>query len=181
MLQRRTPLKRSTKPLKRTQLRRSSPSLKRRKGLNKLSKKNIPVLKRSLRILVNRWIRERDGKCMVFASPAYKPEYGECKGNLEASHLYSELAYPSLRFDPQNILTKCSLHHRWFWHMHPVEGLEWLTGHWTPERFDEWKKNRRSYVEWTPARLTALINILKTSPDSYPDAYQSLINNQKGA
>lgn len=130
--------------------------------LSKFSKKDIPRLKRKLRTLVNSYVRARDGKCMVQASVFYKPQYGKCGGKLEASHLFAEQIAPSLRFDPENIITKCSFHHKFWWHKNPIEGTEWIKNHLGKEKYEILRiKARDKYIQWNIENLTKLIEYYK--------------------
>jgi hypothetical protein len=144
-----------------------------------LSLRMVPKLKRDLQVLVNARIRARDARCEVFHSKFYDEKFGECKGIFNASHIFARQGYPSLRFDPDNIITKCRYHHKHWWHSKTAESWNWIEDHLGRQKFHALRlKARDTYIDWdrNPAWLHHLITILKTRPDQYESEYRRITN-----
>jgi len=52
--------------------------------------------------------------------------FGNCGGNMQASHIKSEGAWPNLRLDPHNIFPHCYRHHIFVWHKDTTESVAWF-------------------------------------------------------
>lgn len=68
-----------------------------------------------------RIIRERDGRCQMWADPA------GCGGSLEAAHLFPR-RHRSVRWDPRNGVLLCAFHHEAF------DANDYLKFRWAEER-----------------------------------------------
>src|SRR5437588_10989177 len=101
-LRRKTYLKRSSKPLKRTPIRRIST---RQKTIHQLD------------MLAKAVIIYRDGKQCLRCG---KTE------NLHSSHIFPKGKYPKLRFDIDNLKILCAGCHLFWWHKNPVLAGEWV-------------------------------------------------------
>lgn len=93
---RRTPLKRSKTPLKRSRLR-----------VNGVS--DVSSIKREIQALLRELVILRDGGCVL----RFSPETGQCSDILQAEHLISR-ANSKFYADPRNIVCLCQRHHI-FW------------------------------------------------------------------
>jgi hypothetical protein len=116
------------KPLRRTSLKRSAaPS--RRSGIQRVQASGLSTLRgriprvskaayrkawRKAVDLARKLARLRDGRCLAAG------EYINCGGVLNGCHIFGVGAYPGVALDEQNILSACGGHHRWFDH-HPIE------------------------------------------------------------
>lgn len=168
-------------PVKRTALKRKT-GLKKRGKLNKMSKAALPMLRRTLQEDFNAYVRARDGRCEVFHSPAYRPEYGACSGPLNGSHIFAQLGYPSLRYDPENVIAKCASHHKHWWHQKTAESQVWIREH-MGERHEALRLRAISFEHpWTdPAELNLLRDTLRREPDRYAEVYAQVTSGRGSA
>jgi hypothetical protein len=159
----RTPLKRRPYSLKRTPLR------AKRKGIRKVTKLTLGKLKKNLLEIAKRSVRERDGKCVAAGA-----DRRACWGYLQASHIFPEGIYHSMKFDPENMLGMCTQHHIYWWHKNPLEAHNWLQKHIGQERYEYLFKLRDAYKEkqWFEAELIELIAQAKQDLLSYGKLYE---------
>lgn len=70
---------------------------------------------------------ERDNhRCQVSLSLNGIPEnYRKCGGYLQMSHIHSKQRYKKLKWELDNVLTKCRSHHTW-WHNEPNQSGSWF-------------------------------------------------------
>lgn len=90
----------------------------RKKRLRKRSKK--AGITKVLDDLCRQIILNRDGhRCRRCGK-------GKPSAVLQASHVYPRGSYPSLRWEPQNIVTLCVKCHLYWWHRNPIEAMQWI-------------------------------------------------------
>lgn len=116
MIRRRTPLARSTTPLKRTALKRSEVPLKRTPlkrserptRLAARSKKAIAKQPERVRVVAAAW--ERDGgRCRAELVVPFL----RCGGVLDVHELVPRSTYPGGELDLDNVICICRIHHEW--------------------------------------------------------------------
>lgn len=95
----RTPLKQSTKPLKRTRLRLEG-------------KSDAATLKRDIQAILRQIVIKRDGGCLLRG-------HGKCTEILQGEHLITR-ANNATFADTRNIVCLCTYHHLFFKKQHPL-------------------------------------------------------------
>lgn len=109
--------------------------LKRRSPLRRQSNTPKAKLKRKAFELAKRFVRERDKVCQAQGAD------GEaCGGILNASHIYPEGKYRSMRYDVDNMIGMCYKHHLHWWHKNPIEADNWVLGYLGREKYNELRK-----------------------------------------
>jgi hypothetical protein len=159
----RSPLKRKPYSLKRTPLR------AKRKGIRKVTKLPLGKLKKSLLELAKRHVRERDERCMMAGANGRA-----CGGGLQASHIFPEGIYHSMKFDPQNMIAACYGHHIGWWHKSPLEAHNWLKEHLGEEQYNYLFKLRDAYKQkqWFIPELTELLALAKQDLSNFDKHYK---------
>lgn len=92
-----------------------------RSPLRKKSKTTEAQLKRKVFELAKRVARERDKTCR-----AEGVDGRTCWGYLQASHIYNEGTYRSMRYDLDNMIGMCTWHHIYWWHKNPIDAGIWI-------------------------------------------------------
>jgi|SRR6185312_8778667 len=120
--------------------------VKEEKGLKRTSMKRIPVsplkkAKKNADTAFARYIRERDGKCMLQGL-----DHVKCSQQLQCMHLVTRGVY-ILRFDEVNAMAGCSGHHIYYT-MNPEAWVELLQTHF-PDRWEYIKayKNEEAHYK----------------------------------
>jgi len=154
--------------MKRSPLKRKPYYLKRTSKLRKHTKLPIGKLKKQLLELAKRHVRERDGRCIMAGSNGRA-----CGGGLQASHIFPEGIYHSMKFDPQNMIAACYGHHIGWWHKNPLEADIWLRNHIGQEQYDYLFKLRDAYKEkiWFEKELKELLDATKNNLENYSELY----------
>jgi hypothetical protein len=101
---RKVPLKRSTKPIKRTAIKNKPVEIclsKPKAKISTASKNEIPKLLARLEVVFNRFIRRRDGNFCISCGETKPPEMIQC------GHFYSK-TYANVRFNEDNCSSECS-------------------------------------------------------------------------
>lgn len=149
-LKRKTPLKRSSKPMKRTRLR-------------KESKDDVPQCKKRIQALLRAIAIKRDGGCVL----RHYGEAGQCGGYrqdgelvLQADHLITRSNTASFA-DMRNIVCLCKRHHGFWKKQHPLEFMDIIRRHVGEERY-QWlreviadkKPHRTSLYDWQKLEMS---------------------------
>lgn len=146
----RTPFKRSQKPLQRTKLRIAGVS-------------DTSVLKRDIQALLREIVIRRDGGCILRG-------HGQCTEILQAEHLVTR-ANPRSFGDTRNIVCLCTYHHLFFKKQYGQVYWDLIKQKIGPERWAwyEMAQNDRSYfkADWKLVKL-GLTEELKRTP-AYSD------------
>ena len=156
-------LKRKPSKLKRTPLR------AKRQAIRKVTKLSLGRLKKDLLEIAKRHVRERDGKCMMAGADGRR-----CWGYLQASHIFPEGIYHSMKFDPQNMIAACTQHHIYWWHKSPLEADAWLRRHLGEQQYQYLFRLRDAYKEkqWFIPELTELLAQAEQDLASYGKHYE---------
>ena len=103
MIQRKTPLKPSTVPLRRTAIKRTKPVARK--------KPRVRTTKAILRDCDAIWRHhiKRESLCFLRAAGL-----GECAGNFEAAHLIARSQSARIKYHPENGICLCTRHHMIF-------------------------------------------------------------------
>jgi hypothetical protein len=120
--------------------------------------------------LAKRHVRERDGRCIMAGADGKA-----CGGNLQASHIFPEGIYHSMKFDPENMIGACYTHHFFWWHRNPLDAHNWLKKHLGETQYKRLFKLRDAYKEkqWFIPELTELLAQAKADLANYDKHYQS--------
>ena len=99
-------------------------ALRRKKPLKK--KSSAASIKRRLDDLCRAVVFARDrNKCRLADAGM-----GPCGGHLQACHILAKGHYPSLRFEPDNVIAGCWRHHApqspASWHSNPMDYAQWF-------------------------------------------------------
>lgn len=131
----------------------------RKTALRKVTKLSLGKQKKKLLEIAKAYVRQRDGRCMMEGANGRA-----CGGALQASHIFPEGIYHSMKFDPENIIAACYGHHIGWWHKNPLEAHNWLQKHIGQARYEYLFKLRDAYKEkqWFEAEVKELIELSKT-------------------
>jgi Protein of unknown function (DUF2726) len=97
-----------------------------------------------------------------------------CWGYLQASHIFPEGIYHSMKFDPENMPGMCTQHHIYWWHENPLDAHNWLRKYLGEERYNYLFRLRDAYKEkqWFENELTELIAQAKQDLLGYGKLYE---------
>jgi hypothetical protein len=137
-----------------------SPIKRKPARIRKVTKLTLGKLKKSLLEIAKAYVRARDGKCMAAGADGRA-----CWGYLQASHIFPEGIYHSMKFDPENMVGMCTQHHIYWWHKNPVEADRWLRSYLGQEKYDWLYKLRAAYkeVKWFEKDIAGLIELSKAN------------------
>lgn len=136
--------------MKRTPLLRKTPMKRSTKPMRKASKK-VPgkVSVKELDTIFSLVIRTRDGKCLKCGKET----------SLQCSHVITRSSR-GFRWDETNAITLCVGCHIYWWHKEPLEAEEWLRTS-LPLFYEHWQLNRQRVVKISVADRTDLYEQLK--------------------
>ena len=135
--------------------------------IRKVTKLTLGKLKKDLLEIAKAGVRARDGRCV-----AANADGRACWGHLQASHIFPEGIYHSMKFDPENMVGMCTQHHIFWWHKNPLEADAWLRKFLGDEKYKYLFRLRDAYKEkqWFEAEVRELIELSRSS--DYAKAYK---------
>ena len=133
-----------------------------RSKLHKTSKREIPKLHRKAQPIFNRWIVQRDKRCM-HPNCSKTLDQG---WQLQCSHFWNQGTYGFVRYDEENADTLCAAHHaaneQLGWEFKKQgEYRDWKIEQLGEERYKELENRAHGkgkyYFQWSPELIKEII------------------------
>ncbi len=125
-----------------------------RKKMRKVSEIGLAKLKKKAQDTFNHWVTFTRGKCEANGEGGRN-----CSGVLQCAHIKPVGAYPSMRFDEDNVLSLCYSHHMFWAHKDPIGFSDFVEKHIGKEKFYRLKERSESYHhKWNREDLERIIS-----------------------
>lgn len=121
-----------------------------RKKKRKLRTKRLKIS--DVQKIFNRWVVKTRGRC-----EASGEGLRNCGGVLQCSHILPVKNYPSLRFEPDNVLCLCYAHHNYWWHLNPVDATAFIEKKFGKDYIPMLKRKAKKSTQWTQKELEKIV------------------------
>ncbi len=112
--------------MKRTPLKRKAP-LRSKAAKPRRRRRLVAIVGKTKRDAeFSRMVRERAGWKCERCGQYFGPKAG---ARLHAAHIFSKGGFPHLRYDPDNAVSLCSRHHRFWAHIDAADFIQWVRGY----------------------------------------------------